>query len=85
MNIPIDDRFRLSSDELSWRIEQQRKNGEWRPVEYHTTIQAAVNSLSQRMLRTVDAQTLADALVQVERVTTTLTRALAPHYKVEAA
>lgn len=60
--LPINDRFRLTADERCWRIEQRRKGGEWRPVEYHTTIEAAVNSLGGRLLRTADVQRLARCL-----------------------
>jgi hypothetical protein len=80
--LPVDARFRLTADERCWRIEQRRKDGAWRPVEYHTTIEAAVNSLSGRLLRTADVQTLADALSAVENVARALTRALAPRFKV---
>ncbi|MGH8501339.1 MAG: hypothetical protein ACREVE_02480 [Gammaproteobacteria bacterium] len=81
--LPISDRYRLSADERCWRIEQRRKDGEWRPVEYHTTIEAAVTSLGGRLVRTSDVQTLAEALGAVENVSRTLTRALAPRYRVE--
>ncbi|MBA2492749.1 MAG: hypothetical protein H0V34_13995 [Gammaproteobacteria bacterium] len=81
--LPINDRFRLTADERCWRIEQRRKGGEWRPVEYHTTIDAAVNNLSGRLLRTAEVQSLADALGAIENVSRTLTRALAPRFKAE--
>jgi hypothetical protein len=81
--LPIDDKFRLTADERCWRIEQRRKDGEWRPIEYHTTLAPAVHSLSGRLLRTADVQCLADALVEVENIARTLTRALAPSFKVE--
>jgi hypothetical protein len=81
--LPIDERFRLTADERCWRIEQRRKDGEWRPVEYHTSLEAAVNSLSGRLLRTSDVRCLADALAAVDRISRTLTLALAPTFKVE--
>lgn len=82
--LPVDARFRLTADERCWRIEQRRKGGgEWRPVEYHTTIEAAVDSLGGRMLRTADVQSLADALAVVENIARALTLALAPSFKVE--
>jgi hypothetical protein len=82
-NLPIDDHYRLTADEHCWRIEQCRKDGQWRPVEYHANLEAAVNSLSGRLLRTSKVRTLADALAAVENVARTLTLALAPSYKVE--
>ncbi len=80
--LPIDDRYRLTADERCWRIEQCRKNGEWRPVEYHATIEGTVNSLARRLVRTSEVQSLADALAAVENVSRTLTQALAPCFKV---
>jgi hypothetical protein len=81
--LPVDDRFRPSADERCWRVEQRRKDGEWRPVEYHSKLETAANSLSGRLLRTSDVRCLADALAAIDRISRTLTRALAPHFKVE--
>ena len=64
--LPIDDKFRLTADERCWRIEQRRKDNEWRPVEYHTTLEPAINSLSGRLLRTSDRRCLARTLAAVE-------------------
>ena len=49
--LPINDRYRLTADERCWRIEQRRKDGDWRPFEYHTTLEPAVNSLSGTLAR----------------------------------
>ncbi len=57
--LPIDDRYRLTADERCWRIEQRRKDGEWRPIEYHMTLEALLKSLSGRLLRTSKVRTLA--------------------------
>jgi hypothetical protein len=81
--LPIDDKYRLTADERCWRIEQHRKDGEWRPIEYHFTLEAVVNSLSGRLLRTSKVCTLADALDAVENVARKLTHALAPQYRLE--
>lgn len=80
--LPIDTRYRLTADERCWRIEQRRKGGEWRPADYHTTVEGAVNSLARRLVRTSEVRTLADALSAVENVARTLTRALAPRFTV---
>jgi len=82
--LPIDDRYRLTADERCWRIEQRRKDDQWRPIEYHTTLEPAINSLSGRLLRTSNVQCLADALAAVEDVVRMLTQALDPHFKLEA-
>jgi len=81
--LPIDDRYRLTADERCWRIEQRRKDNEWRPVEYHTTLEPAINSLSGRLLRTSDVQCVARCLGGSRERLTPLTRALAPRFKVE--
>ena len=81
--LPIDDKYRLTADERCWRIEQLRKDGEWRPVEYYMTLEALLKSLSERLLRTSKVRTLADALAAVENVARTLTLALAASFKVE--
>jgi hypothetical protein len=81
-SLPINDRYRLTADERCWRIEQRRKDDEWRPVEYHTTLAAAIKRLSGRLQRTAEVQCLADALAAVENIARTLMLALAPHFYV---
>lgn len=81
--LPINDRYRLTADERCWRIEQRRKNVEWRPIEYHTTIESAVNSLARRLVRTSEVRTPADALAAIEDAARTVTLALAPRVTVE--
>ncbi len=81
--LPIDDRYRLTADERGWRIEQRHEGGEWRPVEYHTTIDAAVSSLGGSLLSTPEVRSLADvASAAVENVASALTLALASSFKV---
>ncbi len=80
--LPIDDRYRLTADEYAWRIEK-RRGKRWSPVQWHSDIETAVHSLAQRMIRTSEVQTLADALAVIENVSRTLTHALAPHFHVE--
>ncbi|MBA2490750.1 MAG: hypothetical protein H0V34_03235 [Gammaproteobacteria bacterium] len=78
----IDNRYRLTADELPWRIER-RKGKYWRAIEWHSSITVAANSLGGRLLRTADVRTVADALAAVDNVARTLTLALAPSFKVE--
>ncbi len=80
--LPIDGRYRLTADEYAWRIEK-RKGKRWVPIQWHSNIETAVHSLAQRMIRTSQVQTLADALAAIENVSRTLTHALAPRYRVE--
>ena len=60
------------------------KQGEitWESVSWFTSLESTVNHLGQLMVRTSDAQTLADALKEIEKVTTLLTHALSPKFKV---
>ena len=80
--LPIDDRYRLTADEYAWRIER-RKGKCWRAIEWHVSVEAAVNSLGRRLVRTSQVATLADALDAVDRVACTLKDALEPSFKRE--
>ena len=82
MILPINDQYRIASDSRQWMIQASRmKNGEsvWEPKLYFGTIESAVKELGELMVRTSGAQTLVDALADVEKVTTTLSQALTPH------
>ena len=79
MQIQINDQYRISSDSHQWIIQQRRTRkgvDGWKSISYHTTIDAVVKRLGQRMVRESDATTLVDALVAIENVTTTLSQAL---------
>ena len=80
--LPIDDRYRLTADEYAWRIER-RKGKCWRAIEWHSSIETAVNSLGRRLVRTSQVASLADALGAVDRVACTLKDALEPSFKRE--
>jgi len=85
MILPIDDEYRIKGDKHSWAIQKGRiKKGEitWESVSWFTSVESTVNHLGQLMVRTSDAQTLADALKEIEKVTTLLTHALSPKFKV---
>ena len=85
MIIPIDDEYRIKGDKHSWAIQKGRmREGEitWESVSWFTSLESTVNHLGQLMVRTSDAQTLADALKEIEKVTTLLTHALSPKFKV---
>ena len=82
MLIPINERYRIASDSRQWIIQELRTRSganEWRSKSYFGTIESAVKELGELMVRTSDAQTLVDALADVEKVTTTLSQALTPH------
>ena len=86
MIIPIDENFRISSDQYQWII-QERKVAEtgknagkerWVNVSYWGTVQGAVKGLSELMIRLHDSESLTDALEYIEKLSTKLTQALTP-------
>ena len=89
MILPIDDNYRLKADEHCWHIQKARsrtKDGKkvktWESFKWYNDPDKAVNALGNLMVRTSDAQTLCQALGEIENVTTKLSQALTPNYKV---
>ena len=81
MIIPINDKYRLKSDEYQWIIERKRtRKGEedWQARLFYPTVKAAVQGIGELMVRQSKANTLVDALEAVENVATTLSQALTP-------
>ena len=81
MMIPINDQFRIKSDSRQWMIERKRlRQGKesWEARLYFGTLKACLKDLGELMVRTSKANTLADALKDVENVTATLSQALTP-------
>ena len=81
MVIPINDHYQIASDARQWMIQEARKrNGRtvWQSKYYFGTFESAVKDLGELMVRTSKANTLADALEAVEKVTATLSQALTP-------
>ena len=81
MKIPISARFRIQSDRYQWMIQERRtrKGREsWESKLFFGTFQLAYKGLGELMVRLSDADTLADALEDVENVATTLSQALTP-------
>jgi len=90
MRIVINEEFALGTDEHSWTIEKHRTRkrrgkmvDEWSAISWHTSPQAAVNSLADRMIRASEAQTLTKALEDVKNVSATLCQALQPTFEVK--
>jgi hypothetical protein len=84
MILHINDRFRITSDSRQWIIQQARThNGHksWQSKWFFPTFESALRELGQLMVRASDAQTLADALDDVEKVTTTLSQALTVNHE----
>ena len=81
MIIPINDRYRISSDEYQWIIQTKRNRKgkeDWQARLYYPTLKAALEGLGELMVRQSDVATLADALAEVENVATTLSQVLTP-------
>ena len=84
MMIPINDRYRISSDRYQWMIQEVRTRKDdkvWESKWFFGTFPAAVKELGELMVRESKAQTLVDALAEVEKITTTLSQALTPQFE----
>ena len=82
MIIPVNERFRIKSDRYQWIIQRKRtRDGHevWESQTYYPSVDGAVRSLGERMGRESKTQTLADALLEVEKIATMLSQALTPH------
>ena len=91
MIIPINDKYRISANKERWVVEKYGRCTDpetkklvdyWSPITYHQSLQSAINSLAQLMIRTSDAETVAEALKVIDQVTATLCEALEPNYEV---
>jgi hypothetical protein len=82
MIIPIDDHYRIQTDEHSWQVAQRRPNGRWLAVTYHADLSQAARSLYDRQLRASDAIGAAEVLAEAERLLDRLSLALAPQFEV---
>ena len=79
MIIPVHEQFRIATDPYQWMVERARtRNGnkEWEPKLFYPTFKSALKGLGELMVRLSDAQTLVDAIRDVEKVSTTLSQAL---------
>jgi len=81
MILPIDKNYRIAGTPYAWTIEKSRsKKGkkQWEAIKWYGTLDGAVKSLASLMVRTSEARTLAEALEEVETVSTRLCQALTP-------
>ena len=79
MIIPVNEQYRIATDLYQWMVERARtRNGtkEWEPKLFYPTFETALKGLGELMVRLSDAQTLVDAIDDVEMVSTTLSQAL---------
>lgn len=91
MIIPINDGFRIEADSLSWMVQKfttRKRNGktvtEWKAISWHSSLQSAVQNLADRMVRASEAQSIAEAIEDVKRVSAELCEALQPRFQIEA-
>lgn len=87
MILPIDDHYRIAGDRYGWAIECKRtRKGKatWEACLWFTFLESAINELANLMVRTSDAQTLAETLAEVKKVSTKLLQALTPRFEVRA-
>jgi len=91
MILPINDVYRLAGNQHCWTIQRTRKRKHrrtheaveaWEDIRWYASIEAAVNGLAELLLRTSDAQTLAEVLAEAKNVAATLGQALRPHVEV---
>ena len=81
MIIPINEQYRIASDAYQWTVQKRRARNnkeDWESQTYHPSVDAAVRSLGERMVRECKTDTLVDALKAVETIATTLSQALTP-------
>lgn len=79
MRLRINEQYRISSDANQWILQKVRtRKGveDWESISFHSAIDDLIQDLGHRMVRESDATTLAEALVAIENVTTTLSQAL---------
>ena len=81
MIIPINEQYRLTSDEFQWIIQKRRTRkgkADWEARLYYPSLKAAVEGLGELMVRQSKANTLVDALAAIENIATALSQAVTP-------
>ena len=80
MRISINEQYRIISDPNQWIVQKKRtRKGslDWESIEYYSSFTSAINSLGERLVRESDAVGLTEAMAAVEKITTSLSQALA--------
>lgn len=88
MIIPLNDKYRITSDAYQFILQQfsgKSKDGteNWRSIKYHATLEGIVNALIQHDLRAPEHSTLADGLESQKNLAETLSAALKRYYRVQ--
>jgi len=76
--IQIDEQYRVTTDPYQWIVQKKRsrKNKEeWESQTYHPSFESALQSFGECLVRGSDAETLVDALADVEKAITILSQA----------
>ena len=84
MIIQIDEQYRVTTDPYQWIIQKRRtRKGkeDWESLTFHSSLDAAIQSLREDRVRASDAQTVADALRDISNIDTTLSQALTPRFE----
>ena len=78
MIVPITEQYRITTDPYQWIVQKKRSRKgkeDWESQTYHTSFQSALQSIGERLVRGSDAETLVDALADVEKAITILSQA----------
>ena len=78
MIIQIDEQYRVTTDPYQWIVQKKRSRKgkeDWKSQTHHTSFQSALQSIGERLVRGSDAETLVDALADVEKAITILSQA----------
>ena len=84
MIIPINDKYQISSNSLEWRIDKRKTEKDhyiWVPIAFFPRFEQAAESLGNRLIRESNAVGVAEAMVEIKRITSLLTLALPSEYR----
>ena len=91
MRLAIDHQISIISDQHSWALAERRertrhgrKVTEWQPFLWYSSLEKACSGFVERSLRLSDAESLAEALADVDRAVAKLCAALHPQFEVKA-
>lgn len=86
--IQINDRYRITTDPLQWIVQRRGWSekhddwGEWNSIMYFGSLSGLVPALYDRLLRESEAEGMGELLKESERLSKTISDALAPHLSI---
>ena len=87
MFLKINNDYAIESDAVSWAVSKRTiepKKGEyWKQIAWYSTLENAANGLLQRQIRTLEVDSLTEAIKGVEGLAKGLSEALSPKYEVK--